>query len=153
MNIKNTFQIISYLQYPLLLLAAFFVIKPFLNGLEDLKNNPDILIVNYNRTLIFLGLAISFSTLQDTSKTQNKFSERIWRNPKKGKLMILLLTFLTFSTLILGIFLYFFSSNNKLTELSFGVIVLGIGLIGFLKTGIEVFENHRIDKKTNANNG
>ncbi|MBZ9629702.1 hypothetical protein LB465_02840 [Salegentibacter sp. LM13S] len=152
MKVKSAFQIISYLQYPLMLLALFFVIKPYLNGLDNFKNNLDILFLNYNKALIFLGLAISFSTLQDTTKTQNNFSKKIWINPKKGKVMILLLTLITFSTLALGIFLYFFVSNNKLNELSFGVIVLGIGLIGFLKTAIEVFENHRIDKKTNANN-
>lgn len=148
MKVKNTFQIISYFQYPLMLLALFFVIKPSFSGLDNL----DILFLNYNSALIFLGLAISFSTLQDTTKTQNNFSKKIWTNPKKGKKMIFLISVVTFSTLILGISLYFFQKNVNLKELSFGIIVIGIGLIGFLKTAIDLFENHRIDKKTNANN-
>ena len=67
--------------------------------------------------------------------------------------MIFLISLVTFSTLFIGILLYYFSENDKLKELSFGVIVLGIGLIGFLKSAVEVFENHRSDKKTNANIG
>uniref|UniRef100_UPI0024907120 hypothetical protein n=1 Tax=Salegentibacter mishustinae TaxID=270918 RepID=UPI0024907120 len=145
MKVKNTFQIISYFQYPLMFLALFFVIKPSFSGLDNL----DILFLNYNSALIFLGLAISFSTLQDTTKTQNNFSKKIWTNPKKGKKMIFLISVVTFSTLILGISLYFFQKNVNLKELSFGIIVIGIGLIGFLKTAIDLFENHRIDKKTN----
>jgi hypothetical protein len=35
---------------------------------------------------------------------------------------------------------------QKIKELSFGGIFCGIGLIGFSKTAIEVFENHRLDK-------
>jgi uncharacterized BrkB/YihY/UPF0761 family membrane protein len=123
-----------------------------MNGIEFLKQNPNSFFLNYNNALIFFGLAFSFSTLQDTTKTQNNYSKKIWTNPKKGKKMIFLISLVTFSTLLLGIFLYFFSENDKLKELSFGVIVLGIGLIGFLKSGIEVFENHRSDKKINANN-
>lgn len=153
MKVKSAFQIISYAQYPLMLIAAFFVIKPYINGLEFLKENPNIFFLNYNNALIFFGLGIGFSTLQDTTKTQNNFSKKIWTSPKKGRKMIFLISLVTFSTLFIGIFLYYFSENDKLKELSFGVIVLGIGLIGFLKSAVEVFENHRSDKKTNANNG
>ena len=93
--------------------------------------------------LIFMGFGISLSTLQDTSKTQNNFSKRIWENPKKGRLAIILITCLTFTVLAFGVFGYFFSPSENLKELSFGIIVLGIGLVGFLKAAIEVFENHR----------
>lgn len=47
-----------------------------------------------------------------------------------------------------GIFGYFISENEKIQQLSFGMIIFGIGLIGFSKTGLEVFENHRLDKRT-----
>ncbi|PKG43842.1 hypothetical protein [Psychroflexus sp. MES1-P1E] len=151
MKIKKTFQILSYLQYPLVLVGFFFILKPYLNGFEFLRNNIEILWTSYNNALIFLGLGISMSTLQDTSKTQSKWTKKIWENPKKGKQMIYLMTFTTLLTLCLGMFGYFFSRSDILKEMSFGIIILGIGLIGFLKTAIEVFENHRIDKKTNAN--
>lgn len=152
MKIEKLFQIISYLQYPLMLLGLFFTIKPFLNGFEFLTNNIDILWVNYNNALIFLGLGISMSTLQDTTKTQNKLSKKIWQDPKKGKIMIYIMAVTALLFISLGIFGYFFSGLKILQELSFGIIVLGIGYIGFLKTAIEVFENHRSDKNPITNN-
>ena len=134
MNIKKIFQVISYLQYPLMLLALFFSIKPYLNGMDYISENLDAVLKDYSYVLIFMGLGISFSTLQDTTKTQNNFSKKIWEDPKKGKKMILLISFLTIATLSYGIFGYFISDNEKVKELSFGAIVLSIGFIGFLKT-------------------
>ena len=146
MKIKRIFQIISYLQYPLMLMALFFAIKPYLNGLEYMVDHPEEMLNSFKNVLIFTGIGISFSTLQDTSKTQNNFSKKILTDPKKGKLAIILMSVLTFSTITLGVVFYFFSTNTKLEELSIGLIILGIGLIVFLKTGIELFENHRSDK-------
>ena len=85
------------------------------------------------------------------SKTQSKFSKRIWENPKKGKRMILITCALIVLFLSYGIFGYFITDNVQIKEVSFGAIVLAIGLIGFLKTALEVFENHRKDKNTTIN--
>ncbi|MEQ9101170.1 hypothetical protein [Imperialibacter sp.] len=49
--------------------------------------------------------------------------------------------------LAFGMFGYFASENDIIKELAFGVVVLGIGLIGMLKAAIEMFENHRKDKQ------
>lgn len=152
-NTKQIFHFLSYLQYPLLLLAVFFSIKPYFNGFDYMKEHLDVILKNYNYFLIFMGLGISFSTLQDTTKTSLNFEKKIWNNPKKGKRFIILISLTTFLTLTYGIFGYFITNNENIKELSFGAIVLGIGLIGFLKTAIEVFENHRKDKSTTANNG
>lgn len=146
MSFRQTFQVLSYLQYPLMALGLFFSVKPYFKGFEYLAENPNIVFVNYNYVLIFMGLGISFSTLQDTSKMQNEFSRKIWKNPKKGKIVILIICGLVLECLIFGIFGYFFSDIQMLQELSFGLIVFGIGLIGFLKTALEVFENHREDR-------
>lgn len=152
MNFKKIFQLISYLQYPLMLSALFFAFKPYMNGLEHMVENVDTMLTNYNAMLIFMGLGISVSTLQDTTKTQNNFSKKIWESPKKGKAMIFIILIMTFSTLIFGVFGYFITDNEKVKEVSFGAIVVGIGLIAFLKTALEVFENHRKDKNTTADN-
>jgi len=149
---KQIFHILSYLQYPLLILAIYFSIKPYFNGMEYLIENISILFENYNYFLIFMGLAISFSTLQDTSKTSLNFEKKIWENPRKGKRIIIMISLTTFLILAFGIFGYFITNNENINELSFGAIVLGIGLIGFLKTGVEIFDNHRNDKNTTANN-
>ena len=105
----NFFQKISYLQYPMMLIAMYFAIKPYTYIFEVGVNNQDKMFADLNSLLIFMGLGISFSTLQDTSKTQNKFSLKIWQNPKKGKRTIFFITFFTFSILFLGLGLFLFS--------------------------------------------
>lgn len=145
MKIKALFHYISYLQYPLLLTGLFFALKPYFEGIN--AENTHLIFNYWNQTLIFMGLAISFSTLQDTSKTQNKMSKNIWENPKKGKTAILLMSLFTFFLIIVGLVGYFIMDDSKLKELSIGVIVLSIGFMALLKTAIEMFENHRLDKK------
>lgn len=139
-DIKRLFHIISYLQYPFMILALFFMLKPY----YDFFVNSDVnsFLANANSALVFIGIGISFSTLQDTVKSQNKFSEKIWENPKKGKRALVFLSILTLLVFIFGIFGYFMSNDGALKEISLGLIVLGIGLIGLLKTALEMFENH-----------
>ena len=38
------------------------------------------------------------------------------------------------------------SKDTILSEISLGLIVLAIGILGVLKAAIEMFENHRLDK-------
>lgn len=144
MNYKTFFHYISYLQYPLMLVSLYFAFKPYLQGAEQL--DPDVIFESLNSLLIFMGLAISFSSLQDTTKTQNKFSERIWKNPKKGKIMIALIGFQIFFLLGLGLVGFFVTKEGVLNQISIGFIVLSLGMFGFLKAAIEMFENHRTDK-------
>lgn len=147
MNFKQIFHLISYLQYPLMVIAMFYAIHPYLNGLDAMAENFELVLSDLNKMLVWMGLSISFSTLQDTSKTQNKVSKRIWEDPRKGKRMIIMITLAIVIFLGYGVFGYFISSNPKIQEVSFGSIVLGIGMTGMLKAGVEMFENHRLDKK------
>ncbi|WP_394750982.1 hypothetical protein [Spongiimicrobium salis] len=142
MNIKLAFHYISYLQYPLMLIALYFAIKPHFNDMDI-----DGIIKEFNNVLIFMGLGISFSTLQDTTKTQNKLSRKIWEHPVKGKVLIGMMFLITLFLMIRGLTGYFSSVNSNLKELSIGIIILAIGLLGMLKSAIEMFENHRKDKK------
>lgn len=146
MNFKLVFQYISYLQYPLMLIALYFSVIPYLSGLEALKENPGLLFDNLNKALIFMGLGISFSSLQDTSKTQNKVSLNVWQSPKKGKIAIILMCMMILLFLLLGLIGYFGSEKGVLKDMSVGIIVLALGMFGFLKSAIEMFENHRKDK-------
>lgn len=133
-KIKQIFHLISYLQYPAMITALFYTLKPYIDGVNvDLEN--------LNNALVFVGLGISLSTLQDTTKTQNKLFKLIRENPKKGKTIIILMSVITFLILVIGIFGIFFSGNHMLNELYFGLILLGVGLIGFLKSAIEIIEN------------
>ena len=94
-----------------------------------------------------MGLAISFSSLQDTTTTQNNISKKIWESPLKGKIMIFIMASMSMGFILIGMKFYFGTHDNGLKELSIGLIVLGIGLIGLLKTAIEMFEHHRMDRQ------
>lgn len=140
MKSKLLFHKISYIQYPLMLIALFFMFKPYFTGFEMIWEN-------YNNALIFMGLAISFSTLQDTQKTQNKISKKVWENPRKGKIFLVIMGLTALFFILSGMYGIFISENGIFKEVSFGMFVFGIGFIGMLKAAMEMFENHRLDKK------
>lgn len=133
---KLLFHYISYLQYPLMLVGLFYVYLPFFTNFNSLLSE-------YNKALVFVGLAISFSTLQDSQKTQNKLSKRIWENPKHSKIFLSYLTILILFILAFGFFCLFTKTYVKLYELSFGIISVGIGLIGLLKSALEMADFHQ----------
>lgn len=132
-NARDLFHKISYLQYPLMIVGAYYVLRPFIYGMENIW-------VDYNKMLVFYGLAISFSTLQDTTKTQNKVSENIWKNPRKAKILIIYFAVFAFALIVLGLFCLLGSTNKNLNEISFGVLALGVGMVGLLKSAIEMAE-------------
>ncbi|MGD1840954.1 MAG: hypothetical protein ACFB0B_08675 [Thermonemataceae bacterium] len=151
MNAKLLFHYVSYLQYPLLFLALFFAYRPYFIGMDLTTEKASIILQNLNNALIFMGLGISFSTLQDTTKVQNKLSKKIWEHPKGGKIAIIVIAVMAFAFIIYGLVGYLSVGNTKLKEVSIGIVVLGIGFIGLLKTSIEIFENHRKDKRIPIN--
>lgn len=138
---RQLFHWISYLQYPLMLVVLYFYVMLILSVVRGETDWTAL-----NNALIFLGIQVGFSTLQDTTKTQNKISRRVWESPRKGKLMILVISSLVLFFLVFGLIGYFSSEENIHKEVSFGLIVLGIGILGMLKSAIEMFENHRKDK-------
>ncbi len=134
---KLFFHRISYLQYPLMLVAIYFILQPYFNGSQDALGY-------INKGLVFLGLGVSFSTLQDTTKTQNKFSLRIYQNPQYSRAFILVMIVVILFFLVAGLIGMFESSDEKISEISLGMIVMGIGMIGMLKAVFEMAENHRL---------
>lgn len=140
---NQIFQIISYLQYVFLLLA-FIEIGKMYYEIFHLKIDENI-IQFINKALVYLGLGIGFSSLQDTTKTQNKFSLKIWQNRKKGRITLILMTLFTFTLIVFGLIGMYSDENHKLYEVYNGFLMLGIGMIGFLKAAIEMRENHRLD--------
>ena len=141
-NPRTIFHYVSYLQYPLMASSFIFYI-PFSISLGS--GEPDWNLLNY--FIILIGVALSFSTLQDTRKTQNKFSKRVWENPKKGKIALILISSLAFLFILTGLSALFLSRNGEVENIAIGITVLGIGWIGLLKSAIEMFENHRMDKQ------
>jgi hypothetical protein len=93
-----------------------------------------------NKALVFLGLGISFSTLQDTKKVQNDFSKRIYQNPRATKIFVLIMAGMVLFFCLAGLTGFFMSEKNAFSELSFGLISVGIGMIGMLKAAVEMAE-------------
>ncbi len=141
-NIKQVFHTLSYIQYPLLIIGLFLIIKPLFQGFDYLSSNPEYLFRTYNYALIFLGLTLSFGSLQDPSKTSLKYEKKIWKNPKRARINILFTLFTMFIFLIAGL-LGFIMNENVIREFSYGSIVLAIGLLGYLKLQMEILENHQ----------
>lgn len=135
-NYKLYFQYLSYLQYPLMLMGLYFAYEPLLNDINSLWES-------YNKCLLFIGLGISFSTLQDSTKTQNKLSRIVYQNPKYAKIFIIYVILLTLFFLILGFYGFLFSINEKINQVSVGLLVMGIGMLGMLKMVLEMAVYHR----------
>ncbi|KAF1718013.1 hypothetical protein CSC74_03695 [Pseudoxanthomonas yeongjuensis] len=136
-KVKQLFQIISYLQYPLLLIALGYMVYPYFIGFDTFW--PSL-----NNALIFSGLGVGFSTLQDTTKTQNEFSKKVWQSPRKGMIALVAISATTLIFLLLGIYGLYVAKGGILKEVSFGVLTLGLGYVGLLKAAIEMHEHHRI---------
>jgi len=131
-NYKLYFQYMSYLQYPLMIIATYFAYEPLLFEIDTYFES-------INKSLLFMGLAISFSSLQDTTKTQNKLSRIVYQNPIYAKTFIIYVMILTFVLLSFGIYGFLFSTNEKVNQISLGIVVFGIGM---LKMVIEMAAYH-----------
>ncbi len=149
MTFKKFFHYASYLQYPLLAISLFFAIKPYLLGFDPIQN-PGLVYENLNLMLIFLGLGISFSSLQDPAKSKNKLNLYVYSNPLRGKAFIILIIIIILYFLGLGLYGYFYKEKQLAKDLSVGLIILSMGMFGFLKASVEMFENHRTDKNSAA---
>ena len=109
------------------------------------KGEVDWLIMN--NILLLVGLSMSFATLQDTTKVKGKFSKKIWSSRKWGTIALMLIVLLALMFIAFGLKFYFFRNDNGIDEISIGMIVLGIGFIGLLKTSTEIFENQLSSKE------
>ncbi|MDW3192608.1 MAG: hypothetical protein R8G66_09585 [Cytophagales bacterium] len=142
MNPRRFFHAISYLQYPIMACALYFYV-PFI---QKLFATQELDYQNLDYFLIMLGVALSFSTLQDTTKTQNKLSRKVWENPLFGKVFLIVVAISTFLMIFSGLVFIVLPIESILKDMAVGLTVLGIGFLGVLKAAIEMFENHRLDK-------
>lgn len=157
-NPRQLFQYISYLQYPLLVVGLGYLvytmvsILPELRALGDREDEGLSLLMNamasgVNTSLMFIGISMSFSTLQDPRKTQNKLSLQVWSDPKKGKAMLFMMAITSISLILFSMTALLLFPDSVLAELSFGILTLGIAYMGVLRVAIDMFEHHRIDRK------
>jgi hypothetical protein len=132
-----------------MLIALFFGFYPYFIGSEAIHDRH-IIFENINLMLIFVGLAISFASLQDPAKVQNRLESYIYHHPKRGKAAIIIIILAIFYFLGLGLYGYFLKEASLVKELSVGLIILSLGMFGFLKIRIEIFENHFTNKRRNT---
>ena len=127
--------------------GLYFSLRPFIIGIELVKEDPSIFIENTNLMLIFIGLGLNFSSLQDTSNAHSNLTRKIYEGPIKGKIFLLIIMLMIGGTLGTGLIGYFSTEEKSWNDLSVGLIILALGMFGFLKAGAEMFEHHRLDKK------
>jgi hypothetical protein len=128
---RKLFHFLSYLQYPLMLVGLFFCYKPFISDINSLW-------VEFNRAMVFMGLGISMSTLQDTTKTQNTFSKRIYQTPRYARLFLIMIFLQVVFFSGAGLIGLFLADQSPMKDLSLGLISIGIGMIGMLKAAGEM---------------
>lgn len=147
MKIKPLFQIISYLQYPVMLLSVYYMMRPLLNNFENLLND-------FNIGLTLMGIGTGVSTLQDTTKVQNKLSLKVYQSQKKTSFFLILIGFQIFLFIAIGLWGLLQTKKSPVSELSFGLISLGIGMIGILKAASEMaeYQYNLVRQESKANN-
>ncbi len=141
MNSRSFFHKFSYLQYPLIALSLWFILQPAIHG-------PEVFLESLNLYLLFISLAVSVSTLQDTTKTQNKLSLKVWQDPGKGSMFLMFIGMSAAVFTLAGLLLLLVFTEEALTQISFGLLALGLAMIGMLRAAIEMFEYHRLDKNS-----
>ncbi|MFM8911676.1 MAG: hypothetical protein ACKOE6_02005 [Flammeovirgaceae bacterium] len=137
---KRAFQALSYLQYPFMLAGLLYLLFGGYELGKSLGQNLELDLTDVNKALVLMGLGISLSTLQDTKKMQNNFSKRVYENPRKTKIFLIVL-FCQIAMFVAFGLVGLFGSNKYMYELSFGFISIGIGMVGMLKAAMEMAEN------------
>ena len=136
---RRLFHAASYLQYPFMAVAGFYVIRPYFTGFDSIFED-------FNFTLLYAGVAIGFSSLQDPTTTQNEVSRKVWEDPRKGSWAIGIIAATVVLAIGGGLAGLYVAAGSPWSQLAMGLVGLGLGMFGLLKTAIEMFENHRLDR-------
>lgn len=134
------FHYASFLQYPFLMAALFYSYKPLIIGMENFDKGE--IISNYNLVLLFFGIAFSFTSLADITK-RSKLGDKVFGKPKNAKRWIIYICTLILIIFALGIYTMFFAHNEMLKDLSIGLFVFGIGIIGLLRMNLEIIKTYQ----------
>lgn len=144
-SLRLFFHYVSYAQYLFIGVALYYDVLFVLGAIQQVLQWDLI-----NSMLVYMGIAISFSTLQDTRKTQNAISLRVWQNPTQGRLFLAMMGISTLVFMALGLVGMSLVNDSVIKEIAFGSVVLGIGMLGLTKAAAEMFEHHRTDRQPSA---
>lgn len=145
-SVRDFFQALSYLQYPALAVALVYAVLAglALGKAAQAGMAPVFDLMNY--VLLYAGVGIGLSSLQDPTKTQNEMSRKVWQDPRKGRWMLALLAFYALGAMAVGLLGAYRAQTTVMNQLSLGLVALGLGMVGLLKTAIEMREHHRLDR-------
>ncbi|WP_143703866.1 MULTISPECIES: hypothetical protein [Luteimonas] len=143
---RDVFQILSYLQYPMMLIAVGYAVRSVVAILSNPGGGVSLAYGDWNHVLLYAGIGIGLSSLQDPSRTQNDLSRKVWQNPVMGRWMLVVLAAYTFGAMTAGLAGAYLAGTSVVHQLSLGLLALGLGLLGMLKTAIEMREHHRLDR-------
>ena len=147
LDARDLFQALSYLQYPMMLVAAVFTVQAVLAMLDVRATGWGPVIERLNDVLLYAGVGIGLSSMQDPRRTQNAVSLRTWRDPAKGRLALWVIALEAFVPIVVGLVGAAQADDSALRQLSLGLVAFGLGMLGLLKTAIEMREHHRIDRQ------
>lgn len=136
----RVFHYVSFLQYPFLIAALYYSYKPIIIGIDSFEKAE--LIANYNLVLLFFGIAFSFTSLADITK-RTKLGDKIFGKPKNAKRWLIYVCALILITFALAIYTLFFPADEMLKELSIGLFVFGIGIVGLLRMNLEIIKTYQ----------
>ena len=153
LSVRDVFQWVSYLQYPALLVAVGYAVKAALSIATAGADGWSPVFDDANYVLLYAGVGIGLSSLQDPTRTQNDVSRRVWQDPRKGRWMLVLLSFYTLTSMVAGLVGAYLADTTVVNQLSLGLVAFGLGMVGLLKTAIEMREHHRLDKQVASSSG
>ena len=148
MSVRDVFQWVSYLQYPALLVAVGYAVKAVLSVAATGADGWSPVFDDANYVLLYAGVGIGLSSLQDPARTQNEVSRRVWQDPRKGRWMLALLAFYALGAMVVGLAGAYLADSTVVNQLSLGLVAFGLGMVGLLKTAIEMREHYRLDRQS-----
>ena len=83
-----------------------------------------------------MGIGFGLDSLKDYKKL-NWLDRQVLHRPKVARFYLAVMALVIFSFIGMGVKAYFSTEDSTLKEVAIGLIVFGIGAIGFLKSGIE----------------
>lgn len=149
-SLDDVFQILSYLQYPAMLAALGYAVKSVLTMLAVKKTGMVPVYDDWNYVLLYAGIGIGLSALQDPARTQNEVSRKVWADPRKGRWMLMLLASYALGAMGVGLAGAYLATSTALNQMSLGLVAFGLGMVGLLKTAIQMREHHRVDRNPAA---
>lgn len=145
-SVRDFFQALSYLQYPALAVALVYAVLAGLALGKAAQAGMAPIFDLMNCVLLYAGVGIGLSSLQDPTKTQNEMSRKVWQDPRKGRWMLALLAFYALGAMAVGLLGAYRAQTTVMNQLSLGLVAFGLGMVGLLKTAIEMREHHRLDR-------